>query len=201
MRHILLVTLLFTAMNAHAQTPDSIWMKQFKALRDAIYQRNKEAVKQYFDFPLPHQFWHTTLVDRESYDSGMVQQMVKWGSQELKVSDQLFTLYFDQFFNHKFIKCLLKIKTKDLFEKGFSRTENYAGEMYAGEVWYYQLVVQFNREKQYIRIAMYEENDAALHPETDEYGVPLKTALGGSSDLIFQILDGQLKFISISLAG
>jgi len=199
MRHILILSLLFTTLQTYAQTPDSIWLKQLRTLRDAIYQRDKETVKKFFDLPFSaSNVWYLAQENNEANDSLTQNAINQLASNATPLSEKLFMLYFDQIFHKKFVTVFLKIKTKEVFEKKFVQSPEYQGN----NKWYYKCSVYFYRAEQRLLIN-YESSNMAEgeEPKYDKNGDLLKTPLGGSEGLEFKMLDGQMKLVFISNAG
>ncbi|PSL19562.1 hypothetical protein [Chitinophaga ginsengisoli] len=199
MKHILILFLLFTTLRTYAQTPDSIWLKQLRTLRDAIYQRDKETVKQFFDFPFSvSNVWYLAQENNDANDSLTQKAINQLASNATPLTEKLFMLYFDQIFHKKFVTVFLKIKTKEVFEKKFVESPEYQGS----NKWYYKCTISFRRAEQRMWIS-YESNNIANgeEPKYDKDGELLETPLGGSESLEFKMIDGQMKLVSISNAG
>jgi len=199
MKHILILFLLFTTLRTYAQTPDSIWLKQLRTLRDAIYQRDKETAKQFFDFPFSaSNVWHLAQENNDANDSLTQKAINQLASNATPLTEKLFMLYFDQIFHKKFVTVFLKIKTKEVFEKKFVESPEYQGN----NKWYYKCTTSFSRAEQRMRIS-YESNNIAdgEEPKYDKDGELLETPLGGSESLEFKMIDGQMKLVFIFNAG
>lgn len=199
MRYILILSLLFTTLHTYAQTPDSIWLKQLRTLRDAIYQRDKETVKKFFDLPFSaSNVWYLAQENNDANDSLTQKAINQLASNATPLTEKLFMLYFDQIFHKKFVTTFLKIKTKEVFEKKSVSSPEYQGN----NKWYYKCDIYFSRAEQKMVIS-YESNNMAEgeEPKYDKDGELLKTPLGGSEGLEFKMIDGQMKLVFISNAG
>lgn len=84
-------------------------IESFKKFRDDIYQGRKEMVQSHFSFPITDtEIWYAVQDD------------------DLKSSKNFtendFNTYYDQLFPKKFVQSLLKIKSQELFNKGYYET-------------------------------------------------------------------------------
>ncbi|MFL9844488.1 hypothetical protein [Flavobacterium rhizosphaerae] len=85
-------------------------IEKFKELRDVLYSGNKEEFKQYFSFPvLNSEVWSLIAKSKGNYEG-------KKYNDPFTEAD--YDNHFDLIFTPHFINALLKIKPKELFEKG-----------------------------------------------------------------------------------
>jgi hypothetical protein len=83
----------------------------FRALREAIYNKQKDVVAAYFTFPIKEgaaEIWG--LCEKEGKASMTKEEFIK---------------YFDKIFFGDFISALQKVKSEELFKKGSFTTENF----------------------------------------------------------------------------
>ncbi|WP_440135032.1 hypothetical protein [Chitinophaga sancti] len=125
MKHsfLCLAFLLLTATCVFSQTTkDSTWIEQFKIFRDGIYHHDKETVKQFFDFPIKGDYcWSYARMNIANDDKATDNALQKLEKNISPLTEKLFDLYFDQIFSKEFISSLIKIKTKELFQKKRNR--------------------------------------------------------------------------------
>ena len=94
------------------------WIDNFRTLRDAIYQNNKEKVKQFFDFPVKDEqngIWNLVYTMDEK----------KIGSlpESTPFTEKDFDKYFASIFPKRFINSLLKVKSEELWKTGNTETK------------------------------------------------------------------------------
>lgn len=164
---IIYLSLLLSVHTAIAATDSTgNLIDQVKLLREAIYQRDKAATKTFFDFPFTDaDFWQQAglrnLSDKKS-----------------PITAALFDLYFDKIFTKDFIHAFLKIKTKELYEKGVYKTEEFTDDPEE----YYSMEADYDKEKQTIIL--------------DFRGHDPKIEDGGEDNItfMFKMVDNQLKY-------
>ncbi|SFW86645.1 hypothetical protein [Chitinophaga sancti] len=182
-RHILYLCLILSAHSAMAtmashNTTDttSSWIDQIRTLRDAIYHRDKETTKTFFSFPFNSaEFWY--IVD-----------VPHLAEKEAPVTEKSFDLYFDKIFDKAFITSFLKIKTKDLYEKGSSKTAEFTDDQAA----FYSMEATFDKEEQTVTLQL------------SGYNKKVDPEIGGGEYAIFYVFklkSGKLKFDKITMAG
>ena len=104
--------------SATTKTPENKCLAEFKNLRDCIYQGKREEMKKYFDFPLKgNDFWYLVWVAYGAENDSLEDK------QELPFTEKDFDKYYNKIFPVDFVKCLLKVKSEELFEKGKYETE------------------------------------------------------------------------------
>lgn len=80
----------------------------FKKFRDDIYHGRREMVRNHFSFPIPDiEIWYAVQDDN-------------FNSKDF--TDDDFNTYYDQLFPKEFVQSLLKVKSQELFERGYYKT-------------------------------------------------------------------------------
>lgn len=176
-RTLLYICLLLCAHTAIA-SPDTTgtWIDQVRTLRDAIYQRDKETTKTFFNFPYNNaEFWYMVGVPNLA-------------EKEAPVTEKSFDLYFDKIFDKQFITAFLKIKTKDLYEKGTSKTAEFTDDQEE----YYSMEATYDKDEQTVTLQFSSYNKKS-DPEygSGEYAI----------FYVFKIKAGKLRFDKILMAG
>lgn len=181
---ILYCSLIFGAHTAFAAT-DSTWIDQVRVLRDAIYQHDKEKVKTFFDLPMKTEpeFW---------FNVGLP----KLGQEEAPLTAERLDRNFDHIFDEQFVKALLKLKTKELYEKGTTTTPAFSDTKYASvsmEATYdsKEHTVTFTLNGR--QIVKGDNNNTDAGEDTD--------AGAFSLFYVFRIVGNHLKFKGIWMAG
>jgi hypothetical protein len=174
---ILYLCLLLSTHTALAATDSTgTWIDQVRTLRDAIYKRDKETTKTFFTFPYNNvEFWYIVGVP-------------KLAEKEAPVTEKSFDLYFDKIFDKAFVTSFLKIKTKDLYEKGTSKTAEFTDD----------------QEEFYSMEATYDKAKQTVTLELSGYNKKADPEIGGGEYAIFyvfKIQSGKLKFDKILMAG
>jgi hypothetical protein len=174
---ILYLCLLLVTHTAFAATDSSgTWIDQVRTLRDAIYKHDKETAKTFFTFPYNNpEFWYIFGVP-------------KLAEKEAPLTEKSFDLYFDKIFDKAFVTSFLKIKTKDLYEKGTANT----AELTDDHEEYYNMEATFDKAKHTLTLQL------------SGYNKKNDPELGGGEYAIFyvfKIKDGKLKFDKIFMAG
>ena len=100
------------------QKDTSYWVDNFRQFRDAIYQKDKAKAKSFVDFPIMNEnneIWYL------AYDQN--EKLIEKLPEKIKpFTEQDFDKYFDKIFSKRFINCILKIKTDELYKKGANTT-------------------------------------------------------------------------------
>lgn len=176
-RTILYLCLLLSTHTALAATDSTgTWIDQVRTLRDAIYKRDKETTKTFFTFPYNNpEFWYIVGVPNLA-------------EKEAPVTEKSFDLYFDKIFDKAFVTSFLKIKTKDLYEKGTSQTAEFTDNQEE----FYSMEATFDKAEQTVTLRISGYNKKA-DPElgNGEYAI----------FYVFKIQSGKLKFDKILMAG
>lgn len=161
------------------------WIEDFRAFRDAVYQRDKEKVKHFIDFPIVgenNNIWYLVLAGDDKINS--LSQSVK------PFTEKDFDKYFDQLFPKRFINCLLKIKSDELYKTGGNATKAIK-----------------DGNTTYVLYATFDKSDNTLSLNLNSTA-PYKTDDGEiersefSEIYLFDILNnGKIKFRRVEMAG
>jgi len=157
---------------------------QFRTFRDDVFQNKKEDLKQFFDFPILNTYneiwYHVTVGDPVTKDYPN-DKVIPFSASDLDT-------YFPKLFPKLFIKCLLKIKSEELFEAGSFDTPFI---MDGGTQ--HKIYATFDKEKGELNLNWYTEA-----PSTDDMDWPIEYNV----NYLFKIdKSGYLKFVEIRLAG
>ncbi|WP_343688907.1 hypothetical protein [Chitinophaga sp.] len=174
---ILYLCLLLSTHTALAPSDSTgTWIDQVRTLRDAIYKKDKETAKTFFTFPYNNpEFWY-------------IFDVPKLAEKEAPLTGEYFDRYFDKIFDKAFITSFLKIKTKDLYEKGTAQT----AELTDDQKEFYNMEATFDKTAQTVTLHLSGYNKKA-DPETGggEYAI----------FYVFKIQSGKLKFDKVYMAG
>jgi len=166
------------------------WINSFRIFQDAIYQRDIEKVKGFFNFPIMNQsneIWY--LVYEGNIES------IKLLSDEIKpFTEKDFELYFDKIFPQTFVRSINKIKSEELFKIG----ETESIELKEGKTTY-KAYATYSKESKTLTLNL-------------AFNTPIKTIDGEGQEIeepgeyniiyIFNVLDRSgIKFKQIRLAG
>lgn len=189
---ILSLLLLLAATTNLSATPLSdttlSWIDQVRDLRDAIYHRDKEKVKKYIGFPVTgnNALWY--IVRDEVTDSTInVAVFDKLADKDSPLTEKLFNLYFDQIFYKKFITSFLKIKTKELYEKGETETPEFSEDQQD----FYRMSASFDAKEQTLTLSISGHTVSNQDEDYGEYAFIYT----------FLIIKGQLQLKWVSIAG
>jgi hypothetical protein len=163
------------------------WIDQVRDLRDAIYQRDKEKVKKYISFPVNGQsLWY--IVKGEITDKTInTAPFDKLAENNSPLTEKLFDLYFDQLFYKKFITSFLKIKTKELYEKGETKTPKLSDDQQD----FYQMSASFDAKVQTLTLNIYGHTIGNKDEDPEEYALIYT----------FVIIKGQLQLKEVLMPG
>ncbi|MBO9200914.1 MULTISPECIES: hypothetical protein [Niastella] len=176
-----------TAMETNQAGQDTTqWIDNFRTFRDAVYQKNKEKVKQFIDFPIMNgnnNIWYLVY--------GGVDEKVNSLSDSVKpFTEKDFDQYFESLFPKRFINCLLKIKSEELFKKGEVQTK----EIKDGNTTYV-LSATFDKSENTLSLNL---NSTAPY-KTDDGEIDKSEF---SEIYLFTVLsNGKLKFVRVEMAG
>ena len=95
------------------------WIEDFKLFRTAIYQNDIAKVKTYFKFPVlnaNNEIWYLILPEAQ-LSKGKFS-----GNKIVPFNEKDLVQYYHKIFPKKFIKSILKIKTDELYKKGYVET-------------------------------------------------------------------------------
>ena len=93
------------------QKDTSYWIYNFRQFRDAVYQNDIAKAKAFVDFPFvgeTNDIWY--LLNAKVFE--------KMGDKIKPLTEAEFARYFNSLFPKNFVKCLLKVKTDELYRKG-----------------------------------------------------------------------------------
>lgn len=103
-----------TAQLAPATSDTAKWIDSFREFRDAVYQRKKEKIKSFIEFPIAsHEIWY--LVGDDSKTNVPTDENIPFTEND-------FDKHFPKLFFKEFLNCLLKVKTEELYKSGEYQT-------------------------------------------------------------------------------
>jgi hypothetical protein len=159
------------------------WIDSFRAFRDAVYQRDKEKVKQYIDFPITNsrELWYLIFQgDEKKLDS----------SPDSVFTEKDYDKYFDALFPKRFINCLLKLKSEELWKTGDIQSP----KLKAGNTTYI-MYASVDKANNTLTLNLYSETPYKINAEESENAEH-------SEIYKFRILsNGKIKFIQVLIAG
>lgn len=175
-----------TKVISNPQADTGKWINSFREFRDAVYKGDKAKAKQFFEFPIntDNEIWYLGYLN----DKKVLDEISK-GVKPFTEKD--FDRYFDGLFSKRFVTALLKVKTEDLFNKGYAETP----ELQDGKT-SYKIIAEVNKEEKILMLNLASNTD-----EKDEKGEYLD---GGEFSIVyfFTIIDNStLKFKQIRTAG
>jgi hypothetical protein len=100
------------------QKDTAYWVDNFRQFRDALYRADKSKAKAFFDFPFTNEtneIWYLAY-------AGNDEAIDKLGATVKPLTEKDFDKYFNKLFSPELIKCLLPIKTDELYKKGKSES-------------------------------------------------------------------------------
>lgn len=165
---------------ARAKQEGKTWIENFRIFRDAVYQKNKEKVKLFFDFPVMNtnnEIWYL-VNDSSISDPDKIRPF----------TEKNFDWYYDKLFPEDFIKAMLKIKTEELYKTGEVQTPSLSSK----------------DSVSYVIYATYDKSNNSLSLNMAFNSMLPEGEDGGEYNVLyfFVILpDGQLKFKEIRIAG
>ena len=160
------------------------WIDNFRTFRDAVYQRNKEKVKQFFDFPVMNpgnEIWYLAYGGVEN----------KVNADDIKpFTEKDFDRYVDSLFPKRFINCLLKIKSEELWKTGRAETKGIKDGNTT-----YVLYATFDKSDNTLTLNLNSNSPYKINDTEWE-------SAEGSEIYIFSVLgNGKIKFVRVALAG
>lgn len=180
---VIVIALMFTMAGVNAQKPDTSWIKDFRAFRDAVYQGNKAKAKTFVDF---------TKLGKDD-DIWSVIHWYDEGEYDPKpFNEKEFDQNFHKIFPKRLINGILKVKSAELGKNGYCETMTFK----EGDTNTYQILAT----------ADYQEKTFTLNLSITTYVKNKKGVVefGGESSIVyvFAIVDkSKLKLRQISLAG
>lgn len=174
-----------TAPNQPGQDTTT-WINNFRTFRDAVYQRDKEKVKQFFDFPVMNpgnEIWYLVYAGADNKVNAL--------SDDIKpFTEKDFDKYSDSLFPKRFINCLLKVKSEELWKTGNAETKAIK-----------------DGNTTYVLYATFDKSNNTLTLNLSSKS-PFKTDDGEldaaefSEVYVFTVLsNGKIKFVRVALAG
>lgn len=165
------------------------WLDDFKNFRQAVYLKDIEKLKTYFDFPVKDDgaaIWHLcNLTEKE-----MQTRKNKVADPTLFYEEDL-ERYYSRIFNADFVKTLLKVKSAKLYETHSNETPEFTTADHI-----YRLIAEYNPADKVLSLNLAYTNNAK-----DEDGNPISE---GECNVIysFTVINGKhLKFRRIDIAG
>lgn len=157
---------------------------QFRSFRDGVFQNKKEAVKPFFDFPIlntGNEIWyHITDGDYITVNYPV--------DKKVPFLETDFDTHFSQLFPKLFIKCLLKVKSEQLFQSGSFDTP-----VIMDGATEHRIFATFDKVKGDLDLNWHTETPTTDHDDWDsEYSVNYGFKIDEN---------GFLKFVEIRLAG
>ena len=168
------------------QKDTTYWIENFRQFRDALYKNDKTKAKEFLDLPFQNEgneIWYLAFSDNEKATDKLNENVKPFTEKD-------FDKYFDKVFKKQLVKCLLKIKTDDLYKKGESESPEIKDSSTT-----YKLYVTFDKINKTIEL-----NLATRTP----YKISDTEYETGESNFIsrFQILKyGHIKLKRILIAG
>ncbi len=167
-----------------SSTINENWLESFNDFRNALYQNDKTKLKPFFTFPVideNNEIWY--LVEDEH-------QLSFLGGKAKPFTEKDFDSYYFKIFNQHFVKGLLKIKAKELYNKGEYETIMLSG----GADLSYKIFATFDKKANQIILNFYtEENYEITNGEYEKSEF--------SRIYYFDISNNKLQFNKVRLAG
>lgn len=171
----------------YKQKDTSYWVENFRQFRDAIYQRNKIKAKIFCDFPILN-------------ENNELWKLVYLGKNNINIPNNVkpfteidFDSFFDKIFTKRFINCILKIKTDELYKNG-KFTTIYFNDSLTSTTYYIDAV--YDKSENKIELNLLSNTDYK-----DENGEKLD---GGEFSIVYFLSiekNGHIKFKKVRLAG
>ncbi len=164
---------------------DSIWLEEFVAFRDAVYRQDLQAIKGFVDFPMePGLIWDLAY----SEDSPEYQSAVKNNS---PFTEKHFDATYKKIFSPDFTKCILKVKSKELFEKGEYSTQR----LIKDNVTHF-IIADYRTDDFTLRLSLLKHTLIIFDDDDSE-------PFNAESSVIyfFKLINNKLKFTGVQMAG
>lgn len=164
------------------------WIDDFKNLRQAIFLKDKEKLKTYFNFPIGDENWGY-LVDFS--ESERKARKGKYANPDL-LYEADFDRYYKSVFDDDLAKAIMKIKADDLFEKHLAESPDFNADDFN-----FKLIVNYVQEdKTTLHLNLSYNNNSV-----DENGEPVSEG-EHNKIYIFEVEDGKrLIFQKVAFAG
>ena len=112
-----------TNVNSHSKHMDIVkstryisvntWIDDFKSFRTAVYQKDVQKIKSYFNFPIPADTTHVWVAIYDKEDENKRPKEFPGTFNERDLEKQ-----YDKLFDSVFVKSLLKVKSEQLYKTG-----------------------------------------------------------------------------------
>jgi hypothetical protein len=168
---------------------DTSWLVEFRDLRDALYRRDKQRVKKYFQFPVVAKgngIWSLALPEGQRMtDPGEPDKVVPFTERD-------FDRYFSTLFPPELLNGLLKVKTA-----GFASDQVFATEILSKDTISYTLLCNVDSANTGLNFILnvqfgHKDNEGNADDDSSE----------SSIGYFFEILDGKhIRFKEVLLAG
>jgi hypothetical protein len=168
------------------QKDTTYWVDNFRQFRDALSKNDKTKAKEFLDLPFQNEgneIWYLAYSDNEKATDKLNENVKPFTEKD-------FDKYFNKIFTKQLVKCLLKIKTDDLYKNGKSESPEIKDSSAT-----YKLYVTFDKTDKTIEL-----NLAIKTP----YKISDTEYEAGESNFIyrFRILkNGHIKLKRILIAG
>ncbi len=174
--------------NTFVQKDNAMWIDNFREFRNAVYQRDIIKVKSFIDFPvmnINNEIWYLVYADNET-------RLSKISDKIKPFTEQDFDKYFDILFSKKFITCINKIKTEELYKNGEFQTIEFNENKKNS----YQMYATVNKKDNTLQLNMTSKTI-----ENDEKEEALDSTESSIIYCFRLIKNRTLKFFQIRLAG
>jgi hypothetical protein len=171
-----------TVQPTSATSDTAKWIDSFREFRDAVYQRKKEKVKSFIEFPIAsREIWY--LVGDDNKTNGQTDKSIPFTEKD-------FDKHYSKLFFKVFVNCLLKVKTEELYKSGEYQTP----AIKDGATTY---ILHCTVDKTDNTLSLNLNSRARVDIGNGEY-----EAAEGSTIYIFAILpNGRIKFKNLQMAG
>ena len=170
-----------TEMQTKQETDSVKWIDSFREFRNAVYQKDKEKVKRFIDFPIMNEnneIWYLAYGEDDKRLSKMSNKIKPFTEKDLD-------LYFDKLFSNRFINTILKIKSEELFTKGEYETKGFE-----------------DNNTNYRMYATFDKTERTLNLNLSSKIEDVEDGGEFSINYEFDVLkNGQIKFRQVRLAG
>ena len=173
------------ADTSFAQKDTSYWSYNFRQFRDAVYQNDIAKAKSFIDLPFMsenNEIWYLL-------NTKVVEKM---GDKVKPLTESDFVRYFNSLFPKYFIKCLLKVKTDELYKTGEYTTMRLEDSPSSKD--YYWMDAKWDKSDNTLTLYL---NSRAAYKDEDGEGVSELAII-----YVFEITKkGHIKLTGIGMAG
>ncbi|PSL34941.1 hypothetical protein [Chitinophaga ginsengisoli] len=171
-----------TTDTSYTQKDTAYWVYNFRQFRDAVYQGNKAKARVFVDLPISEESNHIWIL---AYGGESV------GGKAKPFTEADFYKYFNKIFDKAFIKCLLKIKTEELYKTGDCTTIGFVDSLASKS---YGMSARWDKESNTLTLNL---GSRTIFKEGEEEWVGEFAVI-----YIFEITKkGHIRFKSVGLAG